>query len=52
MKNDFIGLDRWAYQVLPPEKDYINDHPCVLHLFALLDGEPVLPDFSWGIGRI
>ena len=52
VKNDFIGPDRWAYQVLPPTKDYVNDHACVLHLFALATGEPALPDFTMGTGRI
>jgi len=46
VKHDFIGPDRWAYQVLPSEKQYVNIHPFVLHLFALLDGEPALPDFT------
>jgi hypothetical protein len=52
VKHDFIGPDRWAYQVFPSEKDYINQNPYVLHLFALLEGEPVLPDFTKGTGSI
>jgi hypothetical protein len=52
VKHDFIGPDRWAYQVLPSEKQYVNQHPTVLHLYALLDGEPALPDFTWGLGTI
>jgi hypothetical protein len=52
VKHDFIGPDRWAYQVFPSEKQYINRHACVLHLFALLDGSPALPDFTRGIGCI
>ncbi len=52
VKNDFIGPDRWAYQVLPSQKDYVNQHAYVLHLYALLDGEPALPDFTWGLGTI
>lgn len=52
VKHDFIGEDRWAYQVLPSAKDYVNQHAYVLHLYALLDGEPALPDFTWGLGTI
>lgn len=52
VKHDFIGPDRWAYQVLPASKDYVNQHPYVLHLYALLDGEPALPDFTYGLGKI
>ena len=52
MKNDFIGSDRWAYQVFPDEKHYINQHPCVLHLFSLLENRPALPDFTMGLGGI
>lgn len=52
VKNDFIGPDRWAYQVFPSEKDYVNHHPCVLHLYALMDGKPALPDFTMGLGTI
>ena len=52
VKHDFIGPNRWAYQVLPGEKDYVNHHAYVLHLYALLDGEPALPDFTWGTGTI
>lgn len=52
MKNDFIGEDKWAYQVFPSAKDYINHNPWVLHLFALFDGAPALPDFTWGLGTL
>lgn len=47
VKELFLG-DREAYAVAPPRERYINIHPHVLHLFALLDGEPVLPDFTRG----
>lgn len=50
VKHDFIGDDRWAYQVLPPLTEYINRHAAVLHLFARADGEPALPDFTRGLG--
>ena len=52
VKHDFIGEDRWAYQVLPPAKDYVNYNPNVLHLYALMDGSPALPDFTMGLGAI
>ena len=52
VKHDFIGPDRWAYQVFPAEKDYLNQNPFVLHLFTLLEGEPALPDFTKGTGTI
>lgn len=52
VKHDFIGEDRWAYQVLPPLSEYINQHPCVLHLFARFEGERALPDFTRGLGML
>jgi len=51
VKQDFLG-DVWAYGVLPPAKDYVNDHPCVLHLFARGDGGSALPDFTRGTGTL
>jgi len=52
VKHDFIGEDRWAYQVFSSAKDYINQHPYCLHLYALMDGKPALPDFTYGLGTI
>lgn len=52
VKHDFIGPDRWGYQVFPAEKDYVNKHPCVLHIYSRLNGESALPDFTWGLGMI
>lgn len=52
VKADFIGEDRWAYQVFPDARHYINQNPYVLHLFSLLDGTPALPDFTWGLGTL
>ena len=49
VKVDFIGVDRWAYQVFPSDKDYVNQNPYVLHMFSLLEGEPALPDFTMGL---
>lgn len=44
VKETFCGKERESYMVLPPEKQYVNDHPFVLHLWCAIDG-PVLPDF-------
>lgn len=52
VKTDFIGDDKWAYQVFSPKRDHISFHDYVLHLYALLDGSPLLPDFTQGIGMI
>jgi hypothetical protein len=38
-KNDFIGEDREAYQVLASNEDHINAHAYCLHLWAPLDGQ-------------
>jgi hypothetical protein len=52
VKELFLG-DREAYQVLPPKDRYINIHPNVLHLFALLDDKAsALPDFTGGTGSL
>jgi hypothetical protein len=52
VKHDFIGEDRWAYQVLPPPEDYVNQHAYVLHLFARFEGTRALPDFTRGLGTL
>lgn len=44
VKDTFIGRDKKAIQVLPPEAEYVNLHPNVLHLWSCLDGDG-LPDF-------
>jgi hypothetical protein len=49
-KAAFLG-DREAYQVMPPRARYVNIHPYVLNVFALLRGE-ALPDFTRGTGGI
>jgi hypothetical protein len=54
VKETFIGNDRYAYAVLPPKDRYVNLHPNCLHLWARMDGQPVLPEFDVvieGIGR-
>ncbi len=51
-KELFLG-DREAYQVMPPKARYVNIHPHVLHMFALLDASAsALPDFTGGSGSI
>ena len=44
VKDTFIGRERKAIQILPPESEYVNLHFFVLHLWSCLDGDP-LPDF-------
>ncbi len=36
-KEDFIGKDKRAFQILPPEKEYVNTHPNCLHLWHCPD---------------
>lgn len=47
VKRAFLGPDRYAYEVFPPDALYINIAPTQLHLWAPVDG-PVLPEFSHG----
>lgn len=51
VKELFVGRERFAYQVLPPAKEYVNIHPNVLHMFCPLAG-PQLPDFTRGVKTI
>lgn len=51
VKDIFIGKDRKAVLVFPPEKEKINIHPYCMHLFACLS-EDVLPDFTKGSGML
>lgn len=45
VKAAFVGPEREAYQVLPPEKKFVNIHRFCLHLWCCWDG-PALPDFT------
>lgn len=47
VKDTFIG-DRYAYQVFPTRAKYVNINPYVLHLWAPLEGDQPLPDFTQG----
>jgi len=45
VKDAFIGPDRYACQVFPPQDKYVNIGP-VLHLWCPVDGGWPLPEFS------
>ena len=45
VKDQFIGRDKLAIQVLPPIDQYVNVNPHVLHLYHCLDDASPLPDF-------
>lgn len=44
VKKMFLGAEAKAIQVFPPESEYVNCHPYVLHLWQCLS-EDILPDF-------
>lgn len=43
VKDLFIGRDRCAIHMLPPEAHYVNLHQFTFHLFTRLDGDTVPP---------
>jgi hypothetical protein len=45
VKTVFIGRDRKAIQVFPPEKEYVNICKTCLHLWAHWDNKDCIPDF-------
>jgi hypothetical protein len=45
VKEHFIGKDKYAMLVFPPEDKFVNLHPFCLHLWHCIDGHP-LPEFS------
>ena len=50
VKNDFLGEDVEAYQVLTRKQDHVNIHPNCLHFFSRTDGKRVvlnLTDIEW-----
>lgn len=51
VKELFIGRQRKAVQVFPPEAEHYNHHPYCLHLFAPIDRDP-LPDFRHESGAL
>lgn len=44
VKDIFVGRDKTAIQVLPPESEYVNLNKTVLHLWCCLNKD-LLPDF-------
>ncbi len=43
VKEEFIGEEEEAYQVLPRASQYVNIHPNVFHLWHCLDGD-IMPN--------
>jgi hypothetical protein len=41
------GEHGWAFQVFAPPAGHVNIHPNALHLWGLLDGTRIHPDFGW-----
>lgn len=37
----------WAYQVFAPPQDHVNINKHALHLWGLVSGEPILPNFGF-----
>jgi hypothetical protein len=52
VKSLFIGDDRYAYSVWPAREAHVNIHERCLHLWAVLEGDEPLPDFTQGTGTI
>lgn len=46
VKEQLLGQETWAYQIMPPRSKWISEHEFVLHIWAPVDGEPRLPDFG------
>ncbi len=54
VKNDFLGEDVEAYQVLTRKQDHVNIHPNCLHFFSRTDGKRVvlnLTDIEWEFAK-
>lgn len=51
-KEWIAGRDVYAYQVIPPRSRYVNEHERAAHCYVPLEGDPPLPDFTSGSGRI
>lgn len=52
VKDLFIGPANVAYTVLAPANEHVNIHSNCLHLWASMEGEPPLPDFTRRMGTI
>lgn len=51
VKNIFVGEDKKAIQIFPPESEHVNINSCCLHLWHCLNDD-TLPDFTKGTGLI
>lgn len=40
------GDTGWSYEIHAPVDSHVNIHPRALHLWGLVDGSPVLPNFG------
>ena len=47
VKAIFMGRDKYAIQVFPPDSKHINIHPYCLHLWSCLSSN-LIPDFTRG----
>lgn len=52
VKRRFVGADRKALQVFPPESAHVNLHPHCFHLWSRLDAPDGLPEFSGVVGGV
>ena len=43
VKETFWADDECAFQLHPPKVDYVNTHPCVLHLWRPVGGGILMP---------
>jgi hypothetical protein len=43
-RDAFLGKETQAIQILPPASEHVNIHPFCLHLWARVDGVPVIGD--------
>lgn len=43
VRNLFLNPDAEAFQMLPPQAEYVNTHPYALHMWSRLDGSRVMP---------
>ena len=50
-KEELLGEETMAIQVIPPRSKYVNKNPYVLHFFIPVGHDP-LPDFTRGRGVI
>lgn len=51
VKDIFVGRDKRAIQIFPPESEYVNIMPFCLHLWCNLDRD-IIPDFAANTGTI